>query len=394
MNLHQPARIPDQASDFSIVVPSHLRWDWVWQRPQQFVSRLSARHPILFVEEPVALEQNTDYEVAVRRLEDFPNVCVLQIALPPRDMAKRETIDLWQRKLVLDVLAGPVGDAFQDPVQWFYDPMAAGVFADDLDGAAVVYDCMDELSQFRGAPAELVEREARLLAMADVVFTGGPKIHRSKRQQNSNCFCYGCGVEVAHFAQARAVSTPIPAEVADLRGPVLGYFGVVDERMDYELLDRLAVSHPEWNVVIVGPHAKVDPADFPRHPNLHWLGGRDYRDLPAYAKAFDVCLMPFALNEATEFINPTKALEYFATGRPVVSTAIEDVIEQFSEVAGIAGSHEEFVALCERAIAAPDRQKIEEGVRLAESRSWDEIVRRLEAHIEAVLPSQQRSAAA
>jgi glycosyltransferase involved in cell wall biosynthesis len=230
----------------------------------------------------------------------------------------------------------------------------------------------------------LVRRERELLAVADVVFAGGPKICEAKRPYNSNTFSYGCGVDTRHFGKARRVSTRLPPDLAKLSGPVLGYFGVVDERLDYDLIARLADHDPAWNVVIVGPTTKVDPATFPSRANLHWLGGRDYAVLPAYAKGFDVCLMPFANNKATEFINPTKALEYMATGRPIVSTAIEDVVRQFGEIISIAWSAEEFIEQCAAAIARPDAKGIELGLKMARRNSWESVVLQLEKHIEDV----------
>jgi glycosyltransferase involved in cell wall biosynthesis len=250
---------------------------------------------------------------------------------------------------------------------------------------------MDQLCQFRGAPPELIRRERELLSVADVVFAGGPKIWKAKREFSANCHSYGCGVDVAHFGKARAAETVVPDDIARLPGPRIGYFGVVDERMDYDLLSKLAAAHPEWSVVIIGPVCKVDPADFPQHANLHFLGGRDYDQLPAYVKGLNVCLMPFAINEATEFINPTKALEYMATARPIVSSAIEDVVLQFSEIAGIAHSHEEFIAMCEQAVAAPDAAAIMRGVEMTQRNTWEAIVTCLEGHIADVLVKRQRS---
>src|SRR6185369_8619728 len=195
-------------------------------------------------------------------------------------------------------------------------------------------------------PPAIVEREARLLKVADVVFTGGRKLFESKSQHHSNCHFYGCGVDIDHFGKARLPETPIPDDVGQLRKPILGFFGVVDERMDYELVAKLADANPNSSVVIIGPAIKVEEASLPKRPNLHWLGGRDYAQLPSYCKAFDVCLMPFALNEATEYINPTKALEYMATGRNIVSTPVADVVRNFGSVVRIAHTHDEFIRSC------------------------------------------------
>jgi len=270
--------------------------------------------------------------------------------------------------------------------------LAVTAFAGQMDEIAIVYDCMDELSQFKGAPPELVKRERQLLAVADVVFAGGPKIHRAKAPYHANCHSYGCGVDEGHFGLARNGSAVTPPDIAHLEGPVLGFFGVVDERMDYELVAKLADADPSWHVVIVGPHTKIEDVALPQRANLHWLGGRDYTQLPHYASRFNVCLMPFALNAATEFINPTKALEYMATGRPVVSSAVEDVVLQFSKVVSLACTHDDFIALCRRALDQPDPEQLRHGIEMAGKNSWEAIVAKLEWHIDTVLDARKEQA--
>ena len=388
---NDPKSSAEKALDYPILVHSHLRWDWVWQRPQQFLSRFAKNHSVLFVEEPMPVEGLGQPRAILRDVPSVPNLTVLRTEFPPELMRDRVALDAEQRRLVLATLTGPLGATFERPVQWFYDPMATIAFAGQMNERAIVYDCMDQLSQFRGAPPELIRRERELLSVADVVFAGGPKIHHAKRASNPNCHSYGCGVDVRHFGKARSPEAVLPADIAALPGPRLGYFGVVDERMDYELLDALAAAHPEWSVVIIGPSCKVDPAKFPQRTNLHWLGGRDYDQLPLYVKGLDVCLMPFAINEATEFINPTKALEYMATARPIVSTRIEDVVLQFSDIVSIASSHDEFIAMCERAIARPDAAQIRRGLQVAQGNSWEAIVTRMEGHIADVLIKRQRT---
>jgi glycosyltransferase involved in cell wall biosynthesis len=198
---------------------------------------------------------------------------------------------------------------------------------------------------------------------------------------NSNCHFYGTGVDIAHFGKVRSKQLSVSPEIAKFKCPVLGYFGVIDERIDYELLAKLAEARSDWQIVMVGPTAKVDPAHFPQHPNLHFIGGRTYDQLPALTKGFSVCIMPFALNAATEYINPTKALEYMAAGRPVVSSAINEVKTNFSSVARVAQSHQEFVAWCELEAESPSRSRIRAGLRLAAENTWEAICEKMEAHI-------------
>jgi glycosyltransferase involved in cell wall biosynthesis len=373
---------------YSIVVHSHLKWDWVWQRPQQFLSRLSGKHRVLFVENPDFSNDLTNTRVHLREISDFPNINVLQITIPTSRRSDTAWIDRERRRTVQSLLNGPFGQRFSSIVQWFYDPMAVTGFAGQLGEELIVYDCMDELSLFRGAPPELIRRERELLALADVVFAGGPKIWHAKRQLNANCFCYGCGVDAKHFAKACDPELEVPDDVSGLARPVFGYIGVVDERIDYQLLASLAEA-TQGSVVMVGPSTKVDPVSFPRRDNLHWLGGRDYSDLPRYAKSFDVCMMPFAMNEATRFINPTKALEYMATGRPIVSTPVEDVVAQFRDVVTIAKNVRAFTDACERVAARPESQRIERGLALVQRNSWESIVACLEQHIEQALRSRR-----
>ena len=374
------------ADNFPIIVHCHLCWDWVWQRPQQFLSRLSQRHKILFVE-TIGPDPHLAAPCArFRSADSFPNITILRIQFPTWQWGNGGFVDRERRRLVQQALKSDlIAGRFENPVQWFYDPMAVTAFGGQMNEAAVVYDCMDELSKFKGAPPAIAEREQKLLALADVVFTGGRKMYESKSRFNDNCHFYGCGVDVAHFGKARQEATPLPDDIAHLKKPVLGYFGVVDERMDYELIEKLADANPDWSVAIIGPAIKVEPAAFPQRANLHWLGGRDYKDLPSYCKGFDVCLMPFAMNEHTEFINPTKSLEYMAAGREIISSAVPDVISNFGSVVKVAHSHEGFIQLCRAATTQPDQKAIGRGIEMASENSWESIVNKLEQHIRDVL---------
>jgi Glycosyl transferases group 1 len=380
----------DASSGYPIIVHCHLCWDWVWQRPQQFISRLSKRHPVLFIE-TIGPDPNLIVPT-IRTMEknpEYPNITRLRLQFPSWRWNDGAYVDRMRRELVQEALSGPLAGQFENPVQWFYDPMAVASFAGEMGEVATVYDCMDELSKFAYAPPALTQRESELLARAEVVFTGGRKLYESKSKHNSNCHFYGCGVDIDHFGRARDAETAIPHDLKALTGPVLGYFGVVDERMDYELVAKLADANPKWSLAIIGPVVKVEQSQLPRRSNIHWLGGRDYSQLPAYCKGFDLCLMPFALNAATEYINPTKALEYMATARMIVSSAVPDVVSNFSSVVKVASSHDDFIALCKQAVEKPDPELIERGLKMAAGNTWDSIVDKMEQHIEDALAGKR-----
>jgi glycosyltransferase involved in cell wall biosynthesis len=285
-------------------------------------------------------------------------------------------------------LATELAGRFDDAILWFNDPMAVTAFAGQLGESLVVYDCMDELSQFKGAPPALIEREYELLEVADVVFCGGRKMRDKRLCINANSHFYGTGVDCRHFGLALSPNLAIAPEIAALDGPVLGYFGVVDERIDYELLAALADANPSWHVVMVGPTAKVDPGSFPHRSNLHFLGGRPYAQLPAITKGFSVCLMPFALNEATEYINPTKALEYMAAGKPVVSTALDEVKSTSARLPGLREITRSSSQCASEIIDAPSRARVARGLKLAAANTWDAIVGKLEKHVAEALTSR------
>lgn len=372
------ATIAELPRDIGLVVHSHLRWDFVWQRPQQLLSRLSHTNPVLFVEEPLLLD---DLGAPVLELSTPHEGVHRAVPKLPRALGERydEAIAAIRRLLTAALRTEPLAERFGRVVQWFYTPMPAPEMLGAFGEAGVVYDCMDELSQFRFAPTDIARRERLLLSRADVVFTGGHRLYESKSRYHDNVHFFGCGVDAAHFAAAGRSDTVVPADAARLPRPVMGYFGVIDERLDYALLAALAAARTEWTLLMIGPVVKVDPRELPQAPNIHWLGQRDYRELPAYVKAFDVCLMPFALNEATEFINPTKTLEYMAAGRPIVSTPVADVVHNFAPIVRVADTAAAFVAAVTAAVEQPDAARIEAGIARAAAASWESIVRRMRA---------------
>ena len=366
-----------------IIAICHLGWDWVWQRPQQFLSRLSSTHPVLFVE--THRSETCDSFTRTRAARNHSEVTILEIHLSAARWSDGAFIDAERRRVLQDRLEGEFKGRYADSILWFNDPMGVTAFAGHLGETMIVYDCMDELTQFQGAPPELVVRERELTRRADVIFCGGRKMRDKRLPLNPNTHFYGTGVDCGHFGAALSAELAIDPDIAALRGPVFGYFGVVDERIDYALLAALADAHPQASIAIVGPLAKVDPATLPRRSNLHWLGGRPYARLPAMTKGFSVCLMPFALNAATEFINPTKALEYMAAGRPVVSTALDEVRTNFSQVSRVACNHAEFIAMCGQEAASPSRTRVRRGLQLAAENTWEAIAAKMDAHIDDVL---------
>lgn len=367
--------------DLSIIVHCHLRWDFVWQRPQQTHSRLARHYPVLFVEEPVYIEGDEDYLALSRPEENIIR------AVPQLSNALRGNYDasiLVVRTLLKTAIAAdPVlAEQFATPIQWFYTPMPAAAMLGQFKERAVVYDCMDELAQFRGAPQDIAIREKNLLAKADIVYTGGRKLYESKTRYHNNVHFFGCGVDINHYAKARAKTTQVPDDARKINSPIAGYIGVIDERLDYALIQELADAHPQLQIVMIGPVVKVDPATLPTNANIHWLGQRDYSDLPAYIKAFDVCLMPFALNEATEYINPTKTLEYMAAKKPIVSTAVTDVIRNFTPIVSVAYTPQEFVVRVMDAVATEDMAMLNAGVEQAQTMTWDSIVNQMKSLLE------------
>lgn len=328
-----------------IICFSHLRWDFVFQRPQHLLSRFAEQRPVYVFEEPIWSDSDDAARLDLRTCSKS-GVIVAQPHLPS-GLHGQEADTL---KGLLDGLVS--ARRLRRPVLWYYTPMMLP-FSRHLEASAVVYDCMDALDHFAGAPKAMVELERELLTTADVVFTGGYSLYEAKRDRHPNVHAFPSSVDKAHFAVARSARpAEEPADLAALPRPRLGYYGVVDERLDYELISALADARPDWSIVMVGPVVKVDPAQLPQRANIHWLGGRSYPELPKYLGGWDVALMPFALNDATKFISPTKTPEYLSGGKPVVSTRITDVVRQYGELEAVAIADDAagFVKACEHAL--------------------------------------------
>ncbi|GGK18441.1 glycosyl transferase [Deinococcus malanensis] len=336
--MSKPLTLPTPA----LIVLSHLRWHFVYQRPQHLMTRAARDRRVYYVEEPMFGEYANQLEL--ERTDSGVTVCTphLQAGLTPAEA----------QGITARLLEGLVNDEnLTEYDLWVYSPMELPV-ASHLSPRITVYDCMDELANFKGASSELRRREASLFQQADVVFTGGHRLYEAKCLQHSNVFPFPSSVDVGHFAQART-DLADPADQAALARPRLGFYGVIDERFDIDLIGEVARRRPEWHFVLLGPVVKIDEAELPRGENLHYLGQKKYADLPAYLAHWDVALLPFSLNASTEFISPTKTPEYLAAGVPVVSTSIRDVIRPYGDgdMVRVADGADAFEAACAAALA-------------------------------------------
>jgi UDP-galactopyranose mutase len=334
---------PQPADGHVLICFSHLRWNFVFQRPQHLMSRFAEARRVIFWEEPEAALPECEPALGVRTCAET-GVIVVTPSLP-------ETLPEAEREATLKTLLDTYLAGEKGPfVRWYYTPMMLP-FSRHVASACTVYDCMDELANFKFAPPELMELERELLATADVVFTGGYSLYEAKKDRHPNIHPFPSSVDRSHFGQARAMDA-VPDDQGPIRRPRLGFYGVIDERMDLDLIAALADAHPEWSIVMVGPVVKIDPADLPLRANIHYLGNKRYEELPVYLGGWDVALMPFAINESTRFISPTKTPEYLAGGRPVVSTPITDVVRHYGglDAVFIADGAEEFIKACEQAL--------------------------------------------
>jgi UDP-galactopyranose mutase len=324
-----------------------LRWNFVYQRPQHLLNRCARDRRVIFIEEARYLAPGSaaHLEVTLHQADGSQPIWVVVPHLP--DELSEDAHDALLAQLV-DQAFGQLG--VHRYALWYYTPFALN-YTRHLKPVVTIYDCMDELSAFKGAPPELRDLERELFQRADVVFTGGQSLYEAKRQQHRNVHAFPSSIDVAHFAQAR-VPQADPTDQAAIPHPRLGFFGVLDERFDRELIDRAAQLRPDWHFVFIGPVVKIDPADLPHRSNIHYLGQKSYQDLPRYLANWDVALLPFALNESTRFISPTKTPEYLAGGKPVVSTPIRDVIRPYGDkhLVRIARTPDEFVHAIEQSL--------------------------------------------
>ncbi len=330
-----------QQDEHDLLVFSHLRWDFVFQRPQHLITRFAQHRRVFFMEEPHFTDSTSS------RYEKIQREHGIQLIVPmlPSGLNQQEMWD--ELKMLVDQFMED--ELISDFTSWYYTPMALP-FTRHLQPANVVFDCMDELSAFQNAPAQLINLESELMDMADVVFTGGHSLYEAKKHRHPNIHPFPSSIDLDHFMRARTATEP--DDQKEIPHPRIGFYGVIDERMDQDLLRKIAELRPDWHLVMIGPVAKIDPATLPRPANIHYLGQKSYQDLPKYLSGWDLAILPFARNESTQFISPTKTPEYLAAGKPVVSTSIRDVIRPYGDLnlVEIADTAEDFVARGQRAM--------------------------------------------
>lgn len=348
----------NMARPSALICFSHLRWNFVYQRPQHLMSRFCNVMKVLFIEEPYFGDSNY-FEVTNPEKN-------LWVVVPQFKTGSSEADIIQRQKVFIKELICSMN--IETYVAWYYTPMALAI-SDDLKPALTVFDCMDELSAFKFAPQRLKDLEKELMQNADVVFTGGYSLYEAKKHQHTNIHPFPSSIDYNHFAQARNHSID-PPDQANIPGRRFGFYGVIDERMDLALLDSVASLRPDWSIVLVGPVVKVSESDLPRRNNIHYLGMKTYAELPAYLGGWDVAIMPFARNEATRFISPTKTPEFLAGGKPVISTSITDVIRQYSDIVHIADTDEQFIDVAENKIVS-DQAWLAKVDSLLSENSWD-----------------------
>ncbi len=378
---HRAARVAAVAAGpaalgYPILAHGAVLWQGLWQRPQQMLSLLSKRHRVLYVEPPQFGEDEDHPRCGLNFYPVYPNLCTISLHLPAVLAEDADQTCLACRSLLLEALAQPpLAGKYENPVQWFGEPAAASAYLGQIPACAVVYDCA------AGVP------DPGLLAQADGVFTGTHFTEELARAQRPDAKYLPSGVALRHFARVSGGRLAVPNDINFVPRPVLGYFGTVDERLDFGLIHALAEADPNWSVVLVGP-VRVNPDHLPRRPNIFWLGKRPYGEMPDYARGFDVCIAPFARSEEARGFRPLVLNEYILSGRPVVGTALEEVRQDFSELMAIAETPEEFVAMCQQGALHPDRDLLRRRARLVAHRSWKKVAAQAEADISRVLAAK------
>ncbi|KPH14823.1 glycosyltransferase [Chryseobacterium sp. ERMR1:04] len=351
---------------------SHLSWNFVYQRPQHLLTRFSKEYQVFYIEEPKIGDSDT-YKVNIQN-----GICIVELLVTTQDETTNGRIINLIDKLLEEY-------NIEDYICWYYTPMALQ-FTDKLSPKKIIYDSMDELSAFRFAPPQLLQFEDELFKKADIVFTGGHSLYQAKKNRHHNIHAIPSSIDKAHFGKARTILQE-PYDQKSIGFPRLGFFGVVDERFDIELLREVSAKRTEWQFIIIGPVVKIHPDDLPKAENIHYLGPKSYAELPMYIAYWDIALILFALNESTEFISPTKTPEYLAAGKAVISTAIKDVVQPYGNagLVHIIDGSESFVTAAEAIFTNPDKDHWLRTVdHFLEDESWDQTFNRMNVLINEV----------
>ena len=353
---------------------SHLRWGFVFQRPNHLLSRFSKHQRVFFIEEPLFTAEEEKLQI-----ENY-NESLFIVTPHIKEGLSEEEIQGRQKKFINHLIAKMDVSRY---FSWYYTPMALP-FTDHLAPEMVIYDCMDELSAFKFAPPQISVLEKELFKKADIVFTGGNSIYEFKKDQHPNIYSFPSSIDKNHFGLART-KLDDPEDQKHIPHPRFGFFGVVDERFDIEMIDSVAKARPEWQFIILGPVVKIDPAHLPRYENVHYLGGKKYEELPAYIAGWDVALVPFAMNESTRFISPTKTPEYLAAGKPVISSPIRDVVRPYGDnkLVHIVNNADEFISAAEKELGKKRKsawlRKVDDFLAFNSwDRTWGQMVRNIE----------------
>ena len=382
-----PSSILNASDATDLVCFSHLRWDFVFQRPQHLLTRCARERRVFFVEEPIF--GNGSMRLDIREAEAGVRVVVPHL---PDGLRSEVAINAVMREMLRQMFSD---HEIQSYVFWYYTPMALK-FTDHFKPVASVYDCMDELSAFKGAHSHLPVLEKQLFRKVDLVFTGGQSLYEAKRGQHPSVHAFPSSIDAAHFGKARTTVTD-PEDQAHIPHPRLGFFGVIDERFDIDLLDQVAKQRPDWHFVIIGPVVKIDPETLPKHANIHYLGGKKYDELPQYLAGWDVALLLFARNESTRFISPTKTPEYLAAGKPVISTSIRDVVRPYGELklVEITDTPDEFIHAAEKILASSTQSEwLTKVDAFLKDISWDKTWRQMSDLITDVIERKRPARAA
>lgn len=348
---------------------SHLRWNFVYQRPQHLLSRFMRNFKVYYVEEPLYDATSDSLEVS----KPGENLWVVVPHLR-EGMLEEESIARQKELLANFFIEHEITQYFF----WYYTPMAMPI-SDHFNPSMIVYDCMDELSAFKFAPQSLKDREKELFRKADLVFTGGYSLYEAKKNRHPDVHPFPSSIDAEHFYKARLYNIDPPDQHV-IPHPRIGYFGVIDERMDLTLIEGIARRKPDWHIVMVGPVAKISNDALPKLPNIHYLGMKSYHELPSYISGWDIAMLPFAHNESTRYISPTKTPEYLAAGKPVISTPIIDVLRQYGRngLVNIAGTPEEFVRVASLELENNDRDEWLQHINeFLSHNSWDKTWQRM-----------------